>query len=251
MARNSRVSNIVIGGRRVGRVADAIAAHDGDLVNVGHGLMRTVYISADNSTVYKIPRRSGNAANESEHYEMSRLRNHPVGGRYALPTTLYYVDGHAVLAMPFVPNDSSDADYQTVSEFRNILQTELYFVRDMHDGNYRVDARGQIRITDLGMVAWGGRSSDPWEDGCSPVVSTVTDEDFCDCTICRAERGETITETVRVWCPICGNTSIWGLWTRCTDCRMVQTIVSAEDASERCPCPWCENARAGLLRIVG
>jgi hypothetical protein len=250
MPRNSRCNRVEISGRRVGRVADAIAAHDLQLREIGNGLMRRVYISPDGTTVYKIPRRGGNASNESEHESMRRLRSHPVAGCHAVPTTLYYIDGHAVIAMPYLSQSSSDARYMQIRQFEARI-SGVYFIHDMHPGNYRVDGRGQIRITDLGAVSWG-RNTASWGASMDGRV-TDTDPDVCECTQCRYPESDTTPESPHAWCPICGNDTIWTPWTRCTGCRMAPdavTVVSLSLSADVCDCHWCQDARAGRLTIA-
>jgi hypothetical protein len=119
--------------------------------------MRTVYVDAAYATVYKLPGGRGhnagwNKANESEFEAMQAARTSPDLRRYHTPCTLYYVDGIAVLAMPYRPVDGTDIDYEAQDRLLEVARA--HGLRDMHPGNYRGTPSGQVKITDLGAIRW-------------------------------------------------------------------------------------------------
>lgn len=156
----------------IGCRRDATKATRGELPHLGNGAMRDVFTpSAASSVVYKIPRRGGNVANESEYLAMTRYR---IGGNmWASGCAIYYVldgaviatsDGTltlptglpagtvAVLAMRKYPTAGHGADMATRQKAHRLGMA--HNLRDFHDDNWRVTAKGRIRVTDLGDVIW-------------------------------------------------------------------------------------------------
>lgn len=165
---------------RVGCKRDARAAKNGDLAQLDSGLYRQVYIDARSKVVYKVGHYYGppgavgdhtirdddgwcetcdttiidgddNYANESEHENCQRYRAE--GAAWAPPTSLYYVDGVAVLAMPFYPfgayTSGTKSSWQERAQERIDLIMEEHYIEDLHEYNWRLTRQGHLRITDL------------------------------------------------------------------------------------------------------
>lgn len=151
----------------VGTISGARAAVEGTLVEIGRGAFRTCYASADGKWVYKVANRAHgrqgddaaqwNKYNEGEYQALTEARQRT--GRMAYsPVGLFYVDGIAVVSMPYYPTSGRSAGAEAHDKFHAILEAwrnetgERH--EDMHDGNWRVTRKGQVRITDLGPVVW-------------------------------------------------------------------------------------------------
>ena len=127
---------------------------------LGEGCYRMIFADNENQTVYKIglvrhgrhsgkiePSSKDNIWNESEHERATAYR--ALGKSWAPPTSLYVVDGIAIVAMPYYPGSVRDATPAQLSDLHEILHSEegLGFRED--GPAWRLTKSGQIRITNI------------------------------------------------------------------------------------------------------
>jgi len=149
------------GGIKVGSVADALQAMVGRLEYLSGGSFRDVYINKARSVVYKVESPDGMAdgSDNTREYEAEcALAECNCDCRaYAVPCTLYTTGtGRTIIAMPYYERPGYAAFSGHRSQFvRNIrahnAADHTPTIADMLDDNYRTDARGGIRITDLNL----------------------------------------------------------------------------------------------------
>lgn len=126
----------------------------GDMARLSAGAFRTVFRRPGGKFVYKVshykaragaPVKRDNKYNEGEYRRLTDERD--LGHTWATPVGIYYVEGIAVLAMPYVPQGGDACKPGERDKVRHLP--------DMHGNNYRATASGRIRVTDLGPVDWG------------------------------------------------------------------------------------------------
>jgi len=126
----------------------------------GEGCYRMIFVDNENQTVYKIglvrhgrhsgkivPSSTNNCWNESEHERATAYR--AMGKKWAPPTSLYVVDGIAIVAMPYYPGSVRDATPAKFSELCEILNSEEGLTFREDGPAWRLTKSGQIRITNL------------------------------------------------------------------------------------------------------
>lgn len=127
----------------------------GNMRQIGGGAFRTAYHRPDSKWIYKVshyharngkPVADDNKYNEGEYREMMDRKT--AGQTWAPPVGIWYVDGIAVIAMPYYPQDGRNADD------RQRAMVHGLGLPDMHGGNYRLTVKGRLRVTDLGPVQW-------------------------------------------------------------------------------------------------
>jgi len=150
------------GGIKVGNIAEALQAMVGTLEYLDSGSFRNVYINAARSVVYKVEDATStlqDGADNTREYEAERLLAECgcAARAYAVPCTLYTTGtGRTIIAMPYYPRPGYAAFIGTREQFvRNIRAHNAHdhapVIADMLEDNYRTDARGNIRITDLNL----------------------------------------------------------------------------------------------------
>lgn len=149
------------GGIKIGSMGDALKALAGALEFLGAGAFRRAYVNASQSVVYKVldPDGMGDHTDNAREYDAERAlaECHCECRAYAVPCTLYTMaDGQTVIAMPYYPRPGYAAFIGDRERFvRNIRAhnkaDHAPIIADMLDDNYRTDARGGIRITDLNL----------------------------------------------------------------------------------------------------
>jgi hypothetical protein len=191
----------------VGSHRDAQAAVYGGLDYLGDGLFKKVYVSPDGTTVYKVTRGShGNDYAVSEGRAMAlvseaawaaELKARKVPG--IPPVSLWLINGQPVLSMPYYPKDSCELDYDRCQSA--VRRWEREGLDDIHEYNFRGDARGVPKVIDLG--GWGNDyptdslpsevyqlcvadidepdEEDGYDNRCECCGG---DEDYCDCNRC-------------------------------------------------------------------
>lgn len=171
--------------RQVGNRADAVRAARGELRKVGAGFMRKVYLDDSGRTVYKVAPDAN--ANASEYRRMHAIADSPLLAQYATPCTLYTLpDGVVVEAQPYMPLDSIEVrDRSAIWALLDAIEDHNKLcmstgaigamLQDMHDGNYRADARGRLHITDCGDV---------FAQAAGDQRISAEGAGTCDCTAC-------------------------------------------------------------------
>lgn len=161
----------------------------GNLDFIDNGLFKRVYKSPDGTCVYKVSRGYNPIDEEVSEGRRRALVSEAAWAAYGRKTrtpgiphvTLYVIDGTPVLAMPFLPMDSYDLDYDLVERHRN--RWERMGLSDLHEGNIRGDAKGRPVVCDLG--AWSddyptSALPDGIADLCMSSCDEVDDEDYED-----------------------------------------------------------------------
>lgn len=138
----------------VGCKRDAVAAVEGGLRFLNNGAYKDAYVSHDGKYVYKIACRDfdGSRDNWMIEHEFEKYEHlNAAGHRWAPPTSLYTVDGVAVMAQPFyTPGDDLDCyspRYQRLERKAYALERKG-LVWDQHSGNWAATKRGELRIID-------------------------------------------------------------------------------------------------------
>lgn len=130
---------------------------DPRITHVGGGVNREVYVDEQRAVVYKV---GSSEANEDEHVVASDLRDE--GFRWAPPTYIHYVNGHAIMAMPYYAVDGEgeldDGDLDPIAE-RVLTEVREAGVHDVHQDNWRRTRSGHVRVIDY--VGWG-YAQDEW-----------------------------------------------------------------------------------------
>lgn len=130
-----------------------------DMAQIGSGAFRRVYRrsgAVGSRFVYKVshykaqngkPVERDNQYNEGEYCRLTDER--AAGHTWATPISIFYVNGIAIVAMPFVPQASGACKPGEYNRLPAAIRRE-----DMHGQNYRATATGRLRVTDLGPVRW-------------------------------------------------------------------------------------------------
>ena len=130
-----------------------MAAHNGERSDeveyLDAGLYRNTY--RHRNTVYKVCQSiDDDDQNVNEHTNAQEARKAGLPG--IPPTSLHYVDGRPIVAMPFYPKDSYEARSNKVRH--EYVEAWSHYFQDLHGGNYRCTAKGEPRLTDLQFGEW-------------------------------------------------------------------------------------------------
>jgi hypothetical protein len=171
---------------------------------LGEGCYRTIFADNENRTVYKIGTvthgrgnnhgkievsSKNNIWNESEHERATAYR--AMGKSWAPPSSLYVVDGIAIVAMPYYPGSVRDATSAQYNDLCEILHSEEG-LRFREDGPaWRLTKSGQIRITNI-------QKEDPdyGKDAVAKLravrldVLSILEETIETCRLARSEGGQ-------------------------------------------------------------
>lgn len=144
----------------VGNQRDATRAVKGELMFVGSGLYRAVYVDKRYRTVYKVDDYDGTngeepsySANMDEYENILNYRREL--GRFIPPASLWDVEHegvkYTVLAMPYFPLHSDDVSEDKRERAYNFLYKRLppSLQWDLHDENFRFTKGGHVRMTDI------------------------------------------------------------------------------------------------------
>jgi hypothetical protein len=152
---------------RVGCKRDARKALKGDLVEIGSGAYRRTYRDAACKVAYKVCHEpSRDHANRDEHEVVQRCRATSLGREFVAPTTLWVVDGIAVVAQPMMAVMARQAEREASDHTGYMSEDDFYMaedeieevaeelgVSDMHYGNWGFDQDKHAWIIDAN-IAW-------------------------------------------------------------------------------------------------